>query len=289
MLHHNGPFLQLSRAEHAEGRRLLHNLGIPEGAPFFIFHARDAGYLKTADPNTNYSYHRFRDVDINSYKVAINMLLARGYYAVRIGAVVERAMDLSHPNFVDYTQSPHRTPFGDIYLCAACAFMLASSSGIDSVARLFRRPLACTNVVPLGSMREKPLGLFIPKRTYSQPLKRFLTYDEIVNGPSTQYFRAEEYEADGLVCHENSPEEIRALAEELVQRVEGAWETKPEDEALQAQFWKLFSTPPENQNFCRIGADFLRNNPDLLGAPRPSEPPEPLQQHRKSHNDVNFS
>lgn len=269
LLQRSGPFLHLSKDEQARGQQLLRQLGIPQGARFFVFHARDAGYLKKAHPNTDYSYHNFRDVDIQNFEAAVTMLIRRGYYAVRIGAVVERTMTLEHPHFVDYTQSPHRGPFGDIFLCATCSFMLATSSGIDSVARLFRRPLACTNVVPLGSMRQKPLGLFIPKRLYSRSKQRWLTYDEIVNGPATQFFRAEEYEAAGLECHENTPAEIVAVAEELAQVAEGTWQPTDEDEQLQEQFWQVFQTPAENKNFCRIGAAFLRDNPALLHLPVP--------------------
>lgn len=263
-LNGRGPFVHFTKNHHRDGQTLLRHLGIPADAPFFVFHARDASYLKTADPNTDYSYHNYRDVTIDHFKAAVTMLMARGYYAVRVGSKVEGTFDLDDARYIDYTQSPHRSPFGDVYLCGTARFMLGSGSGIDYITRLFRRPVACTNIVPLGSMREKPLGLFIPKKIHGRDAQRLLTYDEIVNGPSTQFFRSQEYEAAGLTCIENSAQEILELADELEQRAAGTWVANPADEALQAQFWRLFATAPQNQNFCRIGAAFLRQNPELL-------------------------
>lgn len=265
-LNGRGPFVQFTKNHHREGQALLRKLGVPENTRFFVFHARDAHYLKAADPNTDYSYHNYRDVTINHFKAAVNMLTARGYYAVRVGSAVEGSFQLDDTRYIDYALSPHRSPFGDLYLCGEAAFMLGSGSGIDYITRLFRRPVACTNIVPLGSMGVKPLGLFIPKKIHGRNEQRLLTYDEIVNGPSTQFFRSQEYEAAGLTCIENTAQEILDLADELEQRAAGTWVTTDEDEALQAQFWRLFSSAPENQNFCRIGAAFLRQNPELLAA-----------------------
>ncbi len=263
-LNGRGPFVQFTQDHHRDGQTLLRKLGVPKDARFFVFHARDARYLRAADPNTDYSYHNYRDVTIDHFKAAVTMLMSRGYYAVRVGSAVAGSFQLDDTRYIDYAQSPHRSPFGDVYLCGEAAFMLGSGSGIDYITRLFRRPVACTNIVPLGSMRVKPPGLFIPKKIHGRNEQRLLTYDEIVNGPSTQFFRSQEYDAAGLTCIENTAQEILELADELEQRAAGTWVVNEADEALQAQFWRLFSSPPENQNFCRIGAAFLRQNPELL-------------------------
>ena len=39
---------------------------------------------------------------------------------------------------------------------------------------------------------------------------------------------------------DNSPEEIRDLALEVLERSEGRWVEKPEDKELQNKFWKIF-------------------------------------------------
>ena len=55
------------------------------------------------------------------------------------------------------------------------------------------------------------------------------------------------------------------LAMEMNQRLDGKWVTTPQDEILQQKFKSLFHTDPHCYGFpSRIGAQFLRENKDLL-------------------------
>ena len=64
---------------------------------------------------------------------------------------------------------------------------------------------------------------------------------------------------------ENTPEEITNLVLEMDKRLEGEWLIHKEDEELQKRFWSFFKKNDLNQVFlARIGADFLRQNRDLL-------------------------
>jgi hypothetical protein len=48
-------------------------------------------------------------------------------------------------------------------------------------------------------------------------------------------------------------------------RLDGTWVPAAEDEELQKRFWDLFPADhPGRGRLCRVGASWLRKNPDLL-------------------------
>jgi hypothetical protein len=51
-----------------------------------------------------------------------------------------------------------------------------------------------------------------------------------------------DYDSKGVKLIENSPEEIRNVALEFVDRLEGKWHAHLDDELLQNLFWKIFPT-----------------------------------------------
>ena len=63
---------------------------------------------------------------------------------------------------------------------------------------------------------------------------------------------------------ENTPEEIRAVTIEMDERLNGTWESTVEDKELQERFWALFGPDELKSPNLRIGADFLRQNEELI-------------------------
>ena len=64
---------------------------------------------------------------------------------------------------------------------------------------------------------------------------------------------------------ESTSEEIKAAVIEMVERLEGTWQTTDEDEILQRKFWDLLPAESSTTDFShgseirsRMGADFLR-------------------------------
>ena len=69
---------------------------------------------------------------------------------------------------------------------------------------------------------------------------------------------------------ESTPEEIKAVVIEMVERLAGTWQSSKNDEELQARFWELFPAQLEKEAFghgeirSRMGTDFLRKSKNLL-------------------------
>jgi putative glycosyltransferase (TIGR04372 family) len=59
---------------------------------------------------------------------------------------------------------------------------------------------------------------------------------EIIESGCGRFLRTELYEQMGIKLIENTPEEIRALAIEMEERLNGTWQTTNEDEELHHRF-----------------------------------------------------
>ena len=71
---------------------------------------------------------------------------------------------------------------------------------------------------------------------------------------------------------DSSPEEVRDITIEVMDRLEGKWQEKTDDELLQNKFWKKYKEKFETKNEItklpdeintKIGAVFLKKNLNL--------------------------
>lgn len=256
-----------TQKEEKLGQRALLKMGVPEGAAFVCLHARDAAYLATFYPNHYWHNHNFRNCTIKNYIPAIEKLISRGYYVIRVGAIVKEPLEVAHPMIIDYA-TKYRTDFLDIYLSAKCRFFLGSGSGIDDVPKIFRRPEAYVNFIPLEVIHTwSPVVVFIPKKLWLRSERRFLAFREILDSGIGRFGKEESgrYEKLDLDIIENTPDEISDLGVEMDERVKGVWQSSEEDEDLQRCFWSLFKPSHlHGKIVSRIGAQFLRQNRQLL-------------------------
>lgn len=259
------PSIQFSAEEEAAAAKELKEL-IPDDRPFICFHARDSAYLSKVSSKRNWNYHDFRDSDINNYIPAAEELARRGYYALRVGSIVEKKIESSHQLVIDYAASSCRTELLDIYLGAKCHFFICSDTGMSIFSEMFRRPIVFVNWTALLRLPSFYVlnGLIIPKKLYLRNEKRFPSFKEIIESEMGSAVRAESYAKHNIELIENTPEEITAVSLEMEARLNGTWKTSAEDEELQQQFWRMFDPYKVKNPGVRIGAHFLRKNKILL-------------------------
>jgi putative glycosyltransferase (TIGR04372 family) len=267
LLRGSRPHLSFTDREKARGEGALRVLGVGEAGRYVCFHARDSAYLSRLHPTTDWAYHDYRDCDIKTYVPAMRGLAREGLFSVRMGAVVKEALDTDDPKIIDYATSGARSEFLDIYLPANAEFFVVSDAGIFAVSAIFRRPVVFTNFIPFGPVHTWSEDyLTIPKKLWLPAEHRFLTFPEIMGSPISWYDTTDDYRRAGLEVVDDTPEEIAAVVSEMSQRVAGTWTTTDEDEELQQRFWRLLTyRPPKKAPLSRIGADFLRENRELLG------------------------
>lgn len=263
LLEKSPPHLKFTAAEEKRGERGLRELGIPEGAKWVCIVARDSYYLRATEPGNDYSYHDFRDSDIQNYRQAAVELTKRGYYVLRMGRQVAERMKLQAPQFIDYAMSEHRSDFMDVYLGAKCEFTISNGCGFDGIPMIFRRPICFVNETPfeyLSSWMANSLAIW---KHHERGGKR-MTPAEIVASGAGLFHTAKQYKDAGIVLVENTPQEITDAALEMANMVVGEYRTMAE-ETKQNKFWAAFprSISPHNgiplhgEIRLRIGSKFL--------------------------------
>ena len=258
------PQLKFTKNEEELGKHNLTELGIPEGQPFICFHARDSSYLDAKHPNVDWKYHDYRDSTIGNYLPAAEEMARSGLWAVRIGEVAKEPIIATHSAIIDYTFSGKRSDFMDIYLGANCKFMICSETGLNLVPTMFRRPILFVNLVLLPYIYVWCTGVVITKKFFSLSRNRLLTYREIFSPDTGVYGETGMAAINDIELIENTAAEIRAASIEMNDRINGKWKATNEDLRLQTQFWELFGKERARNPDIQIGAEFLRQNADLL-------------------------
>ena len=266
------PYLRLTDDEESRGQEGLRAMGIPDGHQFICLHNRDASYMPTVDCDVDETRSDYRNATIESYQLAAEALAGRGYFVVRMGAVVASPLRSSSPYVINYATSGFRSDFMDVYLVSKCFFFLGSNSGLENLAHALRRPVAIVNHAPVGSFISSCAMLVLAKQYFLLSEKRYLSLREIVARNVQYFFLSHEYDKFGLRLVENTPEEIRDLGVEMVERLTGAWHAHPMDEGLQQRVIHACVQAKDeavrryryNPFPARYSANFLRANPSWL-------------------------
>lgn len=212
------PTLSFTSSEIKQGQNLLQQLGISADQQFVCLAVRDGRYLNEFLPQKNWSYHDFRDSNIQDYLQMAEYLTQKGFFVIRMGKFVQQELKTSNPMIIDYANSLLRSDFADVYLFANCTFCISTSTGMDALASLFRRPVGLVNVVNIQSVASGSIiKLFQPKSFFDIRLNRELNFKEISTKNLFYFSESSKFLENGIVLKENSPEELRLFAGDLLQ------------------------------------------------------------------------
>jgi putative glycosyltransferase (TIGR04372 family) len=256
--------------EEDEGRRQLAGWGIdPERDWFVCIYARDAAYLKSAYPDAgDWSYHDNRNADIAALGPAVDEIIGRGGYVLRMGHHVAKPLVHASSRVIDYA-SRCRSDFMDIYLAAKCLFFLGTTGGIGDVATTFDRPRLGIDWVPFGNAPLAKRSLFIPKLIDNPATGEKYSFRRLLRDFSK---RNDPKLWDGMAAFrqgyrylDNTPEEILAATREMFDRLADRHETSREEEALQSAYRAAFPA----EHWCSgigtpIATEFLKTHRELL-------------------------
>ncbi len=253
-----GAVLAFTPEEEARGREGLRDMGLDPDKDWFVsLFTRDPVYLSELLPG-----HRFddtRNADIDSYTLAARRIVEAGGHVIRMGHGVAKPFGLSHERVIDYALEC-RDDFMDIYLMGHCRFVLGTTSGICDIAMLFDVPRIGTNWLPLGSAPLSRNSLFIPKLLRDRgsgellPFGRFL---EDTRGAKCDLLWSPANRMR-FVFEDNTSEDILAVTEEMMARLDGSFAESDEDRAVQAGYFGRFPADHWSaEGRTPIGRDFL--------------------------------
>tara|TARA_Y100001970_G_C14221227_1_gene852796 strand:+ start:1084 stop:2214 length:1131 start_codon:yes stop_codon:yes gene_type:complete len=200
-----------------KGENFLKTIGIQEQDKIILLYVRDQSYLKKTFPNRDYSYHNYRDTNIDNYIDVINLAIKKGYYVFRMGAVVEKKIKLDNKKFIDYSNL-YRTDFLDIFLAHRCSFVIGTPAGYDAVPCLsFKKTILTTNGTPvLPLILSQRLKMYYSlKKYYDNTKKKYLSLKEmlelnLVNKNGKDLLKK------NVVVEESSSQELKNIFEEFL-------------------------------------------------------------------------
>ena len=269
------PHIYFTTKEIIKAKKIMTSMGVNPDNPFVCLLVRDAGYLGRYAPG--WTHHNCRNADVTHYRKAALFLAEKGYTVFRMGKYVEKTFDVGHPNVIDYANHPKKHDLLDIYLAAHCSFMITTSTGLDGVTQLFRKPILTTNLLPIYHQLGfwYPYVLYIPKKIQCTDTKKNLTFKELeekfldVTATGMQ---------DALDKHHarilpNTEEEILDAVIEMEARFRNVWVETEENESFQKKLLTdYFPATVINKKLLfslehikvKIGYQFWKENKELF-------------------------
>ncbi|MDI7166493.1 TIGR04372 family glycosyltransferase [Leptospira santarosai] len=220
--------------ENEKCKTWLEEKGWKNGQAFVCLMVRDSAYLQKYIAGKDFSYHNFRDTEINTYSNSIKLLVEMGYWVIRMGKVANEKLDYSHERFIDYPFLKYQNDLLDIWLMANCRFAISTGTGLDSVADVYRRPTLYLNLIPLSNINSWSCAITVPKYLKWKKTGEYLTFKEYLEN---NYQHSEKYENAGILIEDLSSEDISRAVMEFESRINGKWVETFIEKQLQDIFW----------------------------------------------------
>jgi len=228
--------IEFSHEDDEIGHAYLKSIGCTLGK-FVCLIVRDQTYLSTHLSDKDWSYHSFRNSSINTYRSAATELANRGYFVIRMGKYVTERFNIEHQNVIDYATSEHRNDFLDIWLMARCQFAISTGTGLDTVTKVFKKPVVHVNYLPAMDYESFANNITAFKKLVWKETNQFLSLEEMLEH---SYSSTSRYSDKGIAVVDLSPDEIKNAVFEMVDRINGEWVDHSFDKELQDRFWKIF-------------------------------------------------
>ena len=258
--------LYLSERDKRKGWDYLKSINIPNNKKIVCVFARDPVYLDSQDifRDWDWSYHNYRNADIDTYVPTIKYLINLGYFVFRIGSIASKRVNYKNKYFLDYPFCDFQSDFMDIFLIDISEFLIGTTSGITDVATVFHTPFLGVNYAPFT---ESPLGRndrFIQKKMIDEFGNVVKYVDALKLGTDDVYIANSYYKRTKLKNMDNTEEEILEATVEMELFIKGKYKENKEDKMLFNQyflnFWKSNTRAKVKTRPC---TSWLKKNIDL--------------------------
>lgn len=211
--------------DHARGRILLGQMGLAKPDAWYVcFFARDNAYAEQTSSGSvleHYlTYHTCRNSRIEAQTEAMEFILARGGFVIRIGNLSKTPVPIRHPRLIDYPFSQFRSEFADIYIVCHAKFVIGDASGIVDVSLIRDTPFGWINEVFYFCSSYRKNAICIPKLICSEATGKVLTLAEFADllpkcPKSLLGEMVDRMRERGLIYLDNSSEDILAVTKAM--------------------------------------------------------------------------
>ena len=259
------PILKFEDDEVRIGEAVLKSYRGLEAGKFLCYGMRRESYHRELiSRGTNILLNVSRNPEEGVYAEALSTFNRGSFSVVRMGTEVMFPLDREKwPNILDYAYDL-RNEFMDCFLLANCKFLLNGSSGIFWLASVFGSRVVNADQYDVRSNALRG-DLQIIQRLWIEDFGRLASLKEMLQYGYYSKDKVQKLKKIRLV--KNTVDEIKAVCDEMNARIDGTWVTTEEDEELQRRYQELivkYSNKPEWNGGGRIGAQFLRDNQDLV-------------------------
>ncbi len=259
--HIGEPVVSLSDEELAIGDQFLESQGVTLGEKLVCYATRSSSYYKKlSQSGVNVKPRNVRNPEESIYFAVGGVLASRGFHVFRMGKDLDMPIPENKKRDITDYASSFRSDFLDVYLLYRCNYLINGSTGIVSIRAMFNLPSLNSDFYRLHkNWFKNDIGLF--QKVWLVRENRLATVGEMVAW-GDNFSDERHQERLGVRLVKNTAEEILAACDEMEARLNGTWVTTEEDETLQKKYWDLICDSGHNGG--RIGAQFLRDNQDLL-------------------------
>ena len=258
------PSISFLAEEESEGQRFLDNHLLVKNNYVCYTVRTESYYLARMSEGVILKPQTLRNPSEHTYLEVAKSLTSNGMSILRMGKDLSSKLEkMRYPRVIDYA-SDFRNDFLDIFLIKYCKYAFVGNTGIVWLRWLWNLPNVHGDSYLIARNQIKG-DLFVLQRVWLERENRFATFKEMLLMPGYSEEKHQEYLGVRLV--KNTVEEIKAVCDEMNARIDGTWVTTEEDEELQRRYQELivkYSNKPEWNGRGRIGAQFLRENQDLL-------------------------
>lgn len=250
-----GPIFKVPDDLINRGEQVLLDMGMPKGASIVCIHVRDGVY----SPRDEF-IHGFRNSDIGKCEMAIDAIIARGHWCVRMGEKGTPSLSPRH-GLINYPDTDYKSEWMDIFLGVRTHFFIGNTSGLYAVSNIVDIPCVLLNMIPYGACYGlKHHDISIPKNLVSAGGQE-LSIADIFDSDISNYRYKSQFDSSGCTIIENTPEQIHDVVIEMLDVLQGKNIRNAGDEMIQTKFRQLL----KEHHYCygshaRIGRDFLRNS-----------------------------
>jgi putative glycosyltransferase (TIGR04372 family) len=239
----------------------LMSKGWRKGEPFVTVLVRDSAYLNSTNSNIDWSYHSYRNSNIETYVPALEWLDSQGVWVLRMGKTMSCPIPTNSKRIIDYAFDPKRSDLLDIWLFANSVGIISTSSGLDVIGSVYRKPLLYLNASPISDFGAWDNAIWVPKNLKWVSNQKPLTLYEYL---SNRHLTTEAFDLAGIRLIDLTEKEILSAAVEFWQRITGVWEHRDNEQELQEACWAMFKLMPYFENLygwknpeSRIGYNWL--------------------------------
>jgi len=255
------PTISFNEIDIDRGNKILKEMGIDSW--YICIFARDTSYLEEINRNIDWTYHDYRNADINSFELAVNYIIDKGGYVVRLGNIVKDKINFKHKQLIDYPFTNYVSDFMDIFLVSQCKFVLSTTSGATDTCSIFNIPRAGVNWMPIDHLpftSKYDIGL-VKKLKKDNKYISLEKYFIFIKNKNILPYDGNSYQKYNILIEDNSREEIFYVCREMFEKLNNSLNLSDDDIKNQKSYQDIHKKSLDfSMVKTLISYNFLKNN-----------------------------